>query len=43
MKKAKTTLYLATPTEHPKPKSEKVYFQCKLQDFTNLSRLRIAR
>jgi len=42
-KKAKPTLFLTTATENPEPKSQKFFFQCKLQDFTNLSRVRIAR
>ena len=38
-KKAKHTLALTTPTENPKPKSRKLFFQSKLEDFTSLSRV----
>ena len=41
-KKAKHSLFLTRPTESTEPKSQMFFFQCKLQDSTSVSRVRIA-
>ena len=42
-KESKFTLFLTTPAENAEPKSQKFFFQWKLQDFTSLLKVRIAR